>query len=145
MSDAKPAISPPKPDNDAPRSDARQSDAMGERLCSLAELDATGAKGITLGEWPKAREFVVVRDGAAVRAYVNRCPHNSGTLETVPDRFLDAERLNLVCSTHGARFRLADGLCISGPCRGDGLAAVAIEVVDGEVRLVSPRANAGLA
>ena len=110
----------------------------GERLCSLADLDATGAKGITLGEWPKAREFVVVRDGAAIRAYKNRCPHNSGTLETVPDRFLDAERENLVCSTHGARFRIADGHCISGPCRGEGLVEVAITVVDGEVRLAAP-------
>ena len=35
----------------------------GERLCGLTDLEATGAKGITLGEWPKAREFVVVRDG----------------------------------------------------------------------------------
>ena len=107
----------------------------GERLCSIADLEATGAKGITLGEWPKAREFVVVRDGDQIRAYKNRCPHNSGTLETVPDRFLDAGRENLVCSTHGARFRLADGLCITGPCRGEALTAVEIEIVAGEVRL----------
>ena len=108
----------------------------GERLCSLAELEATGAKGITLGEWPKAREFIVVRDGEAVRAYRNRCPHNSGTLETVPDRFLDADRAHLVCSTHGARFRIEDGLCVSGPCRGEALTAVAIAVVAGEVCLI---------
>lgn len=104
-------------------------------LCKLGDLDATGAKGVTLGEWPQAREFVVVRDGAAIRAYRNRCPHNSGTLETVPDRFFDAEREHLVCSTHGARFRVSDGMCIFGPCRGDELTAVAIQVVGDEVRL----------
>ena len=104
-------------------------------LCKLGDLDATGAKGVTLGEWPQAREFVVVRDGAAIRAYRNRCPHNSGTLETVPDRFFDAEREHLVCSTHGARFRVSDGMCIFGPCRGDELMAVAIQVVGDEVRL----------
>ena len=107
----------------------------GERLCGLTDLEATGAKGITLGEWPKSREFVVVRDGDQIRAYKNRCPHNSGTLETVPDRFLDATRENLGCSTHGARFRIADGYCISGPCLGEALIAVEIEVEGGEVRL----------
>ena len=106
-----------------------------ERLCRLGDLDATGAKGVTLGEWPTAREFVVVRDGEAIRAFRNCCPHNSGTLETVPDRFLDEGRENFVCSTHGARFRIEDGLCISGPCRGESLTAVAIVIAGGEVRL----------
>lgn len=114
---------------------SRSGKSGGERLCSVADLDATGAKGITLGEWPKAREFVVVDDGGTIRAYKNRCPHNSGTLETVPDRFLDADRANLVCSTHGARFRITDGFCIMGPCRGEALTQVAIVVVDGDVRL----------
>ena len=110
----------------------------GERLCGLADLAATGAKGITLGEWPDAREFIVVCDGETIRAYKNRCPHNSGTLETVPDRFLDADREHLVCSTHGARFRIEDGTCISGPCRGEGLTVVAITVIAGEVCLTDP-------
>ena len=77
------------------------------------------------------------RDGAAIRAFKNRCPHNSGTLETVPDRFLDADRESLVCSTHGARFRITDGLCTSGPCRGEGLTVVAITIIGGEVRLLA--------
>lgn len=109
----------------------------GDRLCAVAELDATGAKGITLGEWPKAREFIVVRDGDTIRAYKNRCPHNSGTLETVPDRFLDEDRANLVCSTHGARFRVSDGYCISGPCRGEGLIGVAVLIADGCIQLAA--------
>jgi nitrite reductase/ring-hydroxylating ferredoxin subunit len=53
---------------------------MGTRLCSLADLAATGAKGVTLGVWPQARDIVVVRDGNAVRAYANRCPHLLTTL-----------------------------------------------------------------
>ena len=111
---------------------------IGEQLCSVTELAATGAKGITLGVWPKAREFIVVRDGPAIRVYKNRCPHNFGTLETVPDRFLDADREHLVCSTHGARFRVSDGLCISGPCRGEGLAVVDIAIVNDLVCLTEP-------
>ena len=109
---------------------------MGTRLCSLADLAATGAKGVTLGVWPQARDIVVVRDGSAVRAYANRCPHLLTTLETRPDRFLDETAEHLVCSTHGARFRVSDGVCVIGPCEGDRLEPVDIEVRDGEVRLV---------
>jgi nitrite reductase/ring-hydroxylating ferredoxin subunit len=104
-------------------------------LCRLADLDATGAKGVTLGVWPQSRDIVVVRDGAAVRAYVNRCPHRSTTLETVPDRFLDLERKHLICSTHGARFRIADGRCVSGPCLDLMLEGAAVAVRDGAVYL----------
>jgi nitrite reductase/ring-hydroxylating ferredoxin subunit len=56
-------------------------------------------------------------------------------LETFPDRFLDAERRHLVCSTHGARFAVTDGYCVSGPCRGAWLRQVAVEVLDGQIRL----------
>jgi nitrite reductase/ring-hydroxylating ferredoxin subunit len=36
-----------------------------------------------------------------------------------------------VCSTHGAEFRLEDGLCTSGPCLGERLQQVMIEIKDG--------------
>ncbi len=98
-------------------------------LCRLADLDATGAKGIGLecgGRW---REIVVVRgtDGD-VRAYENRCPHLDLTLEARPDRFLDESRAHLVCSMHGARFKVDDGACVWGPCEGQSLPAVRIEI-----------------
>lgn len=109
----------------------------GTRLCTLADLAATGAKGVTIGVWPDARDIVVVRDGSAIRAYANRCPHLQTTLETRPDRFLDETGEHLVCSTHGARFRVGDGLCLIGPCEGDRLEPMPIEVRDGEVRLAN--------
>jgi len=107
-------------------------------LCSLQDLDATGAKGVTLGQPPHVEEFVVVQTPDGVRAYVNRCPHMFSTLETFPDRFLDETREHLVCSTHGARFRVTDGYCVSGPCKDYSLRSVAIELSGDEVRLVRP-------
>lgn len=97
-------------------------------LCTLADLDATGAKGVTLGTLPHVREIVVVQTADGVRAYANRCPHMYSTLETFPDRFLDDTRAHLVCSTHGARFRVEDGFCVSGPCQGYSLEPVAIRI-----------------
>ena len=101
-------------------------------LCRTTDLDRTGARGVTLGARPNVRDIVVVRDGSTIRAYENRCPHLGTTLETVPDRFLDAEKSHLVCTVHGARFRVADGVCVWGPCYGDALRPVAV-VLEGDV------------
>jgi nitrite reductase/ring-hydroxylating ferredoxin subunit len=76
--------------------------------------------------------FAVRRQGQ-VFVYVNSCPHLGLPLEPVPDRFLDRKGELIVCSAHGARFRIEDGACLSGPCQGDVLEAVAAEIVDGIV------------
>ncbi|MCQ4160935.1 Rieske 2Fe-2S domain-containing protein [Roseomonas sp. GC11] len=65
-----------------------------------------------------------VRQGEAVQVYVNSCPHVGVPLEIVPDRFLDGPGRHIVCAVHGARFRIEDGFCLSGPCAGDALEAV---------------------
>ena len=104
-------------------------------LCRLADLAATGAKGVTLTSSCGTRRLVVVCDGAHVRAYDNNCPHLGMPLEILPDHFLDETRENLVCRTHGARFAVADGYCISGPCRGAWLRTVPVSVRDGEILL----------
>jgi nitrite reductase/ring-hydroxylating ferredoxin subunit len=104
-------------------------------LCRLEDLSATGAKGVSLMTAEGRREIVVVAHQGGALAYENRCPHQGTPLEISPDRFVDSERRMLICSTHGARFRITDGYCFSGPCQGEALAAVAIAVTDGVVRL----------
>lgn len=102
------------------------------RLCALGDLAATGAKGVTLAD---GREIVVVRSSAGPRAFLNACPHTGVTLETFPDRFLDAEGALIVCTMHGARFLPATGLCVSGPCAGRSLSPISIRLDGEEVRL----------
>lgn len=104
-------------------------------LCVLADLEATGAKGVLVDAPSAALHIVVVRDGAQVRAYRNECPHLGMPLEILADHFLDETGDHLVCRTHGARFSVRDGYCISGPCRGGWLKALEIAVVDGTVLL----------
>lgn len=101
-------------------------------LCRLSDLDATGAKGVVVD----GRDIVVVRGDDGVFAYVNSCAHQAVPLEMFPDRFLDAERRHLVCTAHGARFRVADGVCVYGPCIGKRLAGVPVEIRDGVVETV---------
>ncbi len=129
-------------------SDKKENGERGEYLCSLSDLEATGAFGIERPDAPHRREmvnappgsfdgppqrFVVVRFGDALRAYVNSCPHMRLPLELFPNRFLDEAGEQLVCSTHGARFNVSDGECTSGPCRGDVLQPVELTVLDGKI------------
>jgi len=101
-------------------------------LCHPGDLDRTGAKGVVL---PDNRDIVVVRTGDGVRAYINACPHQGVPLETFPDRFLDADMRHLVCSAHGARFRLEDGMCVGGPCIGKALRPVPTTMDDGRIAI----------
>ncbi|MFT3810415.1 MAG: Rieske 2Fe-2S domain-containing protein [Micropepsaceae bacterium] len=102
------------------------------RLCTVSDLARTGAKGITLAD---GREIVVVESSSGPRAFLNSCPHNGTTLEILPDRFFDAERQLLVCTTHGARFLPASGLCVSGPCTGRHLTPISIRLDGNDVIL----------
>ena len=75
------------------------------------------------------------RQGMAVRAWLNVCPHAGRRLDWAPGQFLKSREGHLVCAAHGASFALSDGTCVAGPCRGDTLRAVAVQVRDGEVYL----------
>ena len=112
----------------------------GRTLCRLDEIPDGGARGFPAAPGGFTGLFAV-RRGGRVFVYVNSCPHIGLPLEPLPDRFLDARRQNIVCSAHGARFRVEDGVCVSGPCLGEALEAVEARIVDGEV--VVP-ADAGL-
>jgi len=94
------------------------------------EVDAGGGAG-RIG-------VIVVRRGEVVHVYRNRCPHRGTPLDWRPDRFLDAAGEHLICATHGALFRLEDGVCVAGPCAGDALTPVAVVVEAGSVRLAGP-------
>lgn len=81
-----------------------------------------------------AESLVVHRDGERVRAWFNVCPHAGRRLDWAPGQFLRSQGL-LVCAAHGASFELAEGACVAGPCRGESLRAVALDVRDGSVYL----------
>ena len=107
------------------------SETAGRLLCRLAEIPDPGSRGFEV----EGRAIFLVHKGGLVAAYVNSCPHTGGPLDWVEHQFLDLERQHILCATHGALFRLADGHCLDGPCKGKGLTPVAITVTAGEVRL----------
>ena len=81
-----------------------------------------------------AESLILYRDGDDVRAWLNICPHAGRRLDWAPGRFLLSKDGLLVCAAHGASFELREGVCVAGRCRGESLRAVAVSVVDGQVR-----------
>jgi nitrite reductase/ring-hydroxylating ferredoxin subunit len=109
-------------------------------LCRLDDIPDGGAKGFG----PPAGGFTglfAVRRGAEVFVYVNSCPHIGVPLDWAPDRFLTNDASRIICATHGAEFAIDSGMCLRGPCLGDRLEAVMIQVKDG---LILVAEDAGL-
>ncbi|HBY47735.1 MAG TPA: (2Fe-2S)-binding protein, partial [Alcanivorax sp.] len=59
-----------------------------------------------------------------------------------PDQFMDDDGRFLVCANHGALFEPENGACLSGPCSGDSLTAVPLDVRDGEIWVGNAEATA---
>ncbi len=78
----------------------------------------------------------LVRRGDRVFAYVNSCPHTGAPLDWSPDQFLDTSGELIQCAIHGARFDIASGLCVHGPCVNEHLRSVPVAVRDGTICLL---------
>jgi nitrite reductase/ring-hydroxylating ferredoxin subunit len=107
----------------------------GENLiCALADIPETGALGIHIPSATGGFPIVLTRQGDRVQAFHNECPHAGRRLDWVAGQFLIENNL-LVCAAHGAAFTRDSGLCLAGPCRGQGLVRFPIIVRAGKVLL----------
>ena len=108
---------------------------------SLIHRSALPPQGVVAIEVEIAGEpasILVDCDRSPLQAWRNCCPHQGRRLDYAPGRFLIDKEL-LVCAAHGASFRLADGLCVNGPCRGEHLARVEVKQgEDGSLRFALP-------
>jgi nitrite reductase/ring-hydroxylating ferredoxin subunit len=106
-------------------------------LCPLDAIPPGGSRGFDAVEGHVTGLFAV-REGETVRVYVNACPHLGVPLDWSPDQFLTADGARIVCATHGAEFRIADGLCLRGPCKGKSLQSIGVSVEDGVIMVSEP-------
>ncbi|WP_448479250.1 Rieske (2Fe-2S) protein [Pseudoxanthomonas mexicana] len=105
------------------------------RLSALNDIDDGGFAEVEATIDGDAESLVLYRLGDEVRAWLNVCPHAGRRLDWAPGQFLKSKDGHLVCAAHGASFELDRGDCVAGPCRGDALRAVQVQVRDGEVWL----------
>lgn len=101
-------------------------------LCRLDDIPEGGSRGFGPAPGGFTGLFAVRREGR-VFVYVNCCPHIGTPLDWAPGHFLDPDGRRIVCATHGAEFAIEGGLCLHGPCFGERLESVKIEIRDGVV------------
>jgi nitrite reductase/ring-hydroxylating ferredoxin subunit len=51
---------------------------------------------------------------------------------------MDDDRVHLLCHSHGALYRTADGYCVSGPCSEQSLIRFAVESSEDGITVVIP-------
>src|SRR5690349_19236089 len=117
--------------SEAPANPARPT--AGTRLCAVADLPDPGARGFRFRVETQLFAGFVVRRGEMVAGYVDSCPHAGWPLAVLDDLYLTRGRDRILCSGHGALFRLEDGACTAGPCAGERLAPWPVVVRDGDI------------
>jgi nitrite reductase/ring-hydroxylating ferredoxin subunit len=82
-----------------------------------------------------AEGFIVRHQGQLV-AYENQCRHLPLSLDFPKGGFFTPDGKHLFCQNHNAIYEPLTGLCLRGPCEGQSLKPVEIEVVNGEVWVI---------
>ena len=115
------------------RTSLNPEDAAAKPLPALDDLPDGGLLEVEAEIDGVAESLILHRKGDSVRAWLNICPHAGRRLDWAPGKFLMSKDGLLVCAAHGASFELHAGACVAGPCRGDSLRAVEVNVVEGVV------------
>jgi nitrite reductase/ring-hydroxylating ferredoxin subunit len=85
------------------------------------------------------RSVLVGRVAGAWRAYANECRHRALPLDLGARSPMSDDGEYLLCHQHGALYSPIDGRCLLGPCAGETLIPVAIEVVSDDADNAAPR------
>lgn len=105
----------------------------GTLVVRLDDLPDHGGKDIVFSDGKMRLQLLVQKIGHQVYVYENRCPHAGTPLNLFNDRFLDGTGKRLICRTHGALFAPENGHCVAGPCKGQYLRAILVEIRDGGI------------
>ena len=102
---------------------------MARVICEVSNVGENQAREFELD----GQSIIVVNWRGNWLAYLNNCPHANWPLNIQPDVFFDSDKKFLQCSNHMALFDIESGECQAGPCVGDRLTAISIEVCEGQV------------
>lgn len=106
------------------------------RVCRREDLRPGVLQQVSLGRDPLGIPLSVlvgVSRAGEVYAYQNLCKHLPIPLDGGSGDFFAGDVDTLRCGTHGALYRVSDGFCTRGPCRGTFLRRHLVRELAGEV------------
>ncbi|MDV7340846.1 Rieske (2Fe-2S) protein [Terasakiella sp. A23] len=103
------------------------------RLCNINDVEEEDSKEFVIPNEENGTSVLAVKKDGIFAVYKNICPHLGVPMNLEPDRFLDVEKNFILCSTHGALFKIDDGECVHGPCLGKSLTRIPFELRGEEV------------
>jgi len=106
-------------------------------VCQTSDIADPGSKAFELKIKRKTQNIFIVHKDGCFYGYLNKCPHTGATLEWQEDQFLDMDNALIQCAVHDALFLIDTGECIAGPCNGDQLKALPLDINDGNIFLAT--------
>lgn len=103
-------------------------------LCHISDLAEGSARGFAVAG--QREKVIVLRKNGHLQAYLDACPHYPGgtPMAWKTDAYLNGAGTHLACHSHGALFDPTTGICVLGPCLGQGLTRVELHITaTGEV------------
>ena len=95
---------------------------------SFNEVSDPGSRAFSINDKTSELAGFVVRKGQDLFGYQNQCPHTGVTLNWTEDVFLDADDSQIQCAMHGALFTIEEGRCTWGPCLGESLEKLELQI-----------------
>jgi len=105
----------------------------GEILCQFLDIEDGAAKEFSYGSGADMQDIFIQRMGDKAFAYLNSCPHAFIPLNMKQGRFTEKSGRYIMCQNHGALFDIQNGLCLAGPCNGQSLTSIDIDLKDGNI------------
>ena len=103
-------------------------------ICSIVDVTEGMARGFTVAG--QRQKVIVLRKNDQLHAYWDACPHYTGgtPMAWKSDAYLNGEGTHLACHSHGALFDIETGDCVLGPCLGQSLTRIDLNITaKGEV------------
>lgn len=108
-------------------------------LCHVDDIPDGQSRGFDPDATGRDTVFIV-RQGERLHGYRNACPHIDGApMAWRKDAYLSGDRRHIACHAHGARFDIQTGRCVLGPCLGQSLTPVHLQLLcGGQVLMTGP-------
>ena len=100
------------------------------KLANIAEVQDDKWYEYTVQTNSGLQSIMLIKNDQKLTAYLNSCPHQGRRMDYAQGQFLTDDLGHIICPAHGAEFTVEDGLCINGPCKGQSLVAVHVQIND---------------